>query len=1033
MLPITGKILTALLLLFMVTPSVGSTQAIQITARELSGGERYTSSIYLSVRQYLSVRVDQEGIDVIVALHGPDGKLLALVNRPIGAHGSEFLHENAEASGWYTIEVRAANRTAQTGRYSLLISEPRPAQASDELLIAAQRALREGRSLRASGDKVQIGGAVKVFDSAARNFKTAGNLVSAADALIEQGQTVLPLGDAKTAETCFEEARILYRQAGDRHGEALALFRIGVAKPEGWQDYFRQTLAIARSIGNRFLEAKALREVGYDTGISGNYTEGIVLVRSALEMQRALGYRYDEAEALLSLGWMLNDLGDLQEGTAEYLKAARIHSEDSNRRELANALLFVSDGWLLLGDAERARDAVTESLEIARNGGYRLVEILALLKFSDVCLRQNQPLDALRQLEVALPLAEQANYRVLRVLKGLGQVRLAMGQYSQALDFLNRALALYQKQGAISGRADVNFYIAQAYARQGEFDRAQVEYERTLTDFKQRDERLGVARTLIAQARLQARQNNFDAAGERNGAALTLLESLRQGLANYSARTTFFATLAEAYALQIDLLMRPAPSRERVKAGFTVSERARARALLEMVNEARLPDVGQAATAQLGELHAAQQRLNEAALQRIVASPGSGPTDARLRELADEVEAARTRLRTAQPRYAALTQPQPLDVAAVQRLLDPDSLLLEFALGEEHSYLWAITPDQVTSHQLPKRAAIETAARTLHRLLEADKPHQQQAATLSRMLLSPVAAQLPNRRLLIVADGALQLIPFAILPQPQAVSRASQPLLTSHEITHLPSASVLGVLRQAPTSRQPALQTVAIFADPVFSREDARVKPRLDLPPEMFSETVRGGGSLQRLSSSSAEADRIRELAPPGTVLIAKGFEADRAALLQANLAPYRIVHFATHGLVDDVHPALSSLVLSLVDETGRPRDGFLRLHEIYNLKLNAELVVLSACRTGIGKEYKGEGLLSLTRGFMYAGTPRVVASLWQVNSVATSELMKRFYQRMLRDGLRPAAALRAAQLEIREQWPSPYYWGAFVLQGEWR
>ena len=164
-------------------------------------------------------------------------------------------------------------------------------------------------------------------------------------------------------------------------------------------------------------------------------------------------------------------------------------------------------------------------------------------------------------------------------------------------------------------------------------------------------------------------------------------------------------------------------------------------------------------------------------------------------------------------------------------------------------------------------------------------------------------------------------------------------------------------------------------------------------------------------------------------------FRANRATATSDELSNYRIVHFATHGLLNSEHPELSGLVLSLVDEQGRPQDGFLRLHEIFNLRLPAELVVLSACQTGLGKEIKGEGLVGLTRGFMYAGAARVVASLWQVNDAATAELMKRFYHRMLKDGMRPAAALRAAQIEMwkKPQWQSPFYWGGFVLQGEWK
>jgi CHAT domain-containing protein len=183
------------------------------------------------------------------------------------------------------------------------------------------------------------------------------------------------------------------------------------------------------------------------------------------------------------------------------------------------------------------------------------------------------------------------------------------------------------------------------------------------------------------------------------------------------------------------------------------------------------------------------------------------------------------------------------------------------------------------------------------------------------------------------------------------------------------------------------------------------------------------------------EAERIAAFALRGELKQSLDFAANRAAATSDELSQYRFVHFATHGILDAERPELSALVLSLLDERGQPQDGFLRAHEIYNLNLPAELVVLSACETGLGKQVKGEGLVGLTRGFMYAGAPRVVVSLWNVNDRATSELMAKFYQKMLRGGQRPAAALRAAQVEMwrSSPWPSPYYWAAFVLQGEWK
>ncbi|HKP12408.1 MAG TPA: CHAT domain-containing protein, partial [Blastocatellia bacterium] len=186
---------------------------------------------------------------------------------------------------------------------------------------------------------------------------------------------------------------------------------------------------------------------------------------------------------------------------------------------------------------------------------------------------------------------------------------------------------------------------------------------------------------------------------------------------------------------------------------------------------------------------------------------------------------------------------------------------------------------------------------------------------------------------------------------------------------------------------------------------------------------------------SRREAEAIAEAAPAGQALKALDFDASRAMATGGELSRYRVVHFATHGLLNSEHPELSGVVLSLVDHDGRPQNGFLRLHEIYNLDLPAELVVLSACQTALGKEVRGEGLVGLTRGFMYAGAARVMASLWKVDDAATAELMRRMYTRLLRENLRPAAALRAAQVEMWKQprWQSPYYWAAFVLQGEYR
>ena len=289
-------------------------------------------------------------------------------------------------------------------------------------------------------------------------------------------------------------------------------------------------------------------------------------------------------------------------------------------------------------------------------------------------------------------------------------------------------------------------------------------------------------------------------------------------------------------------------------------------------------------------------------------------------------------------------------------------------------------------------------------------------------------------------------MPFAALPDP-ARPGESVPLIVNHEISILPSASALAILRRETAGRRPAAGAVAILADPVFETDDPRLRavrrpgrtsnlaPAAPAPDRVSATGGAASPRIARLAATRVEADAIAAAAGPGTSLVRLGFDASRATATSRNLAGYRIVHFATHGILDNVNPGMSGIMLSLFDSGGTPVDGYLRLHDIYDLDLPAELVVLSACSTALGGQVNGEGLVGIVRGFMYAGAKRVVASLWKVDDEATGELMRRFYEGMFREGRRQTDALRQAQLDVWRQrrWQAPFYWAAFTLQGEWR
>jgi CHAT domain-containing protein len=622
--------------------------------------------------------------------------------------------------------------------------------------------------------------------------------------------------------------------------------------------------------------------------------------------------------------------------------------------------------------------------------------------------------------------------------------------------------------------------MGKVYISSGEIQKALEKHDEALLIFRAIGERINEALTLLRIADVEQKRGNLTQARLTIERAISIVESVRTQLVSQELRTSFFASQQNFYQSYIDVLMqmhKQNPTAAFDATAFAVSERARARSLLELLIEARA-DIRQGVDSSLLERERSMRQLltAKASAQANLLNRNHTLTqaEAAAKEIASitaEYEELEAQIRSSSPRYAALTQPQPLNLSEIQQqVLDPDTLLLEYSLGENASYLFVVSNTSITSHQLPKRAEIEEATRRVYELLTAPQPrpvdtaairqarinearanYWPRAAALSRMLLGPAAQQLGVKRLLIVADGALQYLPFGALPVPdRRVSGSSRPpvaatpLIVEHEIVHLPSASTLAILRRELAGRKPAPKAVAVLADPVFSADDARVKLAASdhkvlasnqAPSELTRALSDVRGELTRLLMTRDEAQAILSVTPPNARLAALDFRASRATSTSDELSQYRIVHFATHGLLNSEHPKLSGLVLSLVDERGEPQDGFLQLHEIFNLRLPAELVVLSACQTGLGKEIKGEGLVGLTRGFMYAGAARVMASLWKVDDTATAELMKRFYRGMLKEGKRPAAALRAAQIEMwkRPPWQSPYYWGAFVLQGEWK
>jgi tetratricopeptide (TPR) repeat protein len=1047
--------------------------------RELSGDQSHSYRIAMAAGQYLHLVVDQRGIDVVVTLFAPDGERKSEVDSPNGTTGPETITEIADVTGTYRIEVRSLEKAAETGRYEIKIEELRAPTAEEKYLIAAG-AISEEAKLLEKGTLEARRKSIEKYQGALELYRRAGERNGEAETLHNIGEVYFSLGEMEKALEKYDEALPIKRAMDDRDGEAETLTSIGtvyLSLGDGQKalEKFNQALPIKRAIGNREGEAKNLNNIGNVYLSSGETQKALDKFNEVLPIIRAIGHRLGMSVTLNNIGVAYWELGEIQKALEKYTESLHIYREEGVLRGEAITLNNIGNAHLSMRESQKALDKFNEALPISRRIGDRRVEAATLTN--------------------------------------IGNVYMSSGEMEKALEKYNEALPINRAIGNRGQEALTLHRLGVTYNSLGESEKAFDKHKEAYSIAQELGDRRGEAATLLGMARVEQKRGNLAQARRTIEQAIGVIESLRADVVSQDLRASYLASQQEFYRFYLQVLMemhRQNPAGAFEAAALGVSERARARSLLELLTEARA-DIRQGVDSSLLERERSlQQRLaTKASAQTSLLNRRHTPAQAEAiaKEIAaitaeyDEVEA---QIRASSPRYAALTQPQPLNLSEIQRqVLDPDTLLLEYSLGEDASYLFVVSNTSITSHQLPKRSEIEEATRRVHELLTAPQPrpgdtastrqarirearasYWPQAAVLSRILLGPAAAQLSNKRLLIVADGALQYLPFGVLPVPERLggrgtggrgddlsprtaassprrpvsapstgrepspsprpSASPTPLIVEHEIVHLPSASTLAVLRRELAGRKPAPKDVAVLADPVFTADDARVKPSgRDLAARNARETSSNltraltdvRGELARLLMTREEAQAIFSLTPSNARLEALDFRASRATGTSDELSQYRIVHFATHGLLNSRHPKLSGLVLSLVDERGGPQDGFLQLHDIFNLRLSAELVVLSACQTGLGKEIKGEGLVGLTRGFMYAGAARVTASLWKVDDAATSELMKRFYQGMLQEGKRPAAALRAAQVEMwrRPQWQSPYYWGAFVLQGEWK
>jgi CHAT domain-containing protein len=941
--------------------------------KTIAKGEVQRFKLTLKANQFARLELQQKGIVVFLdVLEGSQNRIIR-ANRPLNHFSRKIVSVLAEREREYTVEITPLpNQPVHGNQYSIKILELRNSNPADQLQIKAEKAF-----LNISDGYVPLAEREEFFrnlEELVSTFEKTQDHWYQSLALIVLGRAYALHNNRKKGIEYYQRSLDLQqaKNVNEQGFESLALSSIGVAynfigEPQLALDYLHRSLTIEKSIGNKDRESDILNAIGNVYLETGSY-------------QKALFF-YQQAVSLINLpnARIRKNMGIAYAGLGEYDQAL-----DSFKLSMPN--LDLEKPTLLANNSVLHRVAWI----YARQGKLEKSKIF-----------YESVLKLYRELGV--------DHGAAIVLTGLGDVYQKLGNHEKALQVLREAIPLREKGRDQSGEALTRYLIAKVYTDQGKLDEALAEIDKTIQ----------------------------------------LTEGVRGKILGEESRIEYLSSVFDYYELQIEILFRlhqKNPNQRSDEKAFQVSEKVRARSIIELLNFSNA-DIKQGISAELQQKEQElQNRINELARvkteENSESRKGNEDYDGTLNKLFSEISEVRTEIRRQSPQYAALTQNlPPVDLEYLQdKILDPETLLLEYKLGKERSFVWAVTKKSFVMYELPKQEVIESKAKEFYSLITnrnfkpTETPLERQtrlketeeklpivAKELSQLILSPVEKESLKKRIVIVADGSLQYIPFA------ALKLGNKYLVENSEIINLPSATFLNELRKKEQVKEESKKLLAVLADPVFDKNDSRFSVSQN---SASSESV-----LPRLLFSRQEANAIASIVPKNELFLALDFKANKTNATSQTLSNYRIIHFATHGVLDSEHPELSGLIFSMLDQKGGPQNGFLRLHEIYNLRLPADLIVLSGCQTGLGKEVRGEGLIGLTRGFMYAGALRVAASLWQIDDSATAELMKYFYTALITEKRTPAEALRQAQLQMltQKRWQNPYFWAGFTIQGDWK
>jgi len=869
----------------------------------------------------------------------------------------------------------------------------------------------------------------------------------------------------------FNKALKMAHVLNDKNGEATCYRNIGsvyhfMSDFENALEYFEIALPIVNEIEDMSLKALVLWSMGASSYALGNLSISLDYYISAYQVAVELSDKRNQGRYLNSMGLVLWNLGKYSQALTNYEKALVIAKEINDKTTQSYCLGNMAIIYGILSEDSKALEYDHQALQIAREIGDQSEEGRLLGNIAVTYHELKNYEKALIHYQQALKLNREIGNKRDEVtfLGNLANLYYDMGYYESVNEYLQQALDLSRKINFKTGEANT-------LLKKGEINYILENYDTSLRSCQKaldignrmKDAQIiweahaGLAMVFEKQGKHLESISNYRLAIDK-------IEGMRTNLQTGEFKAGFLEKKLGVYEKLINFLVeldQQYPQKKYALQAFQINEKARARAFLDLLVESRsniksgidpkLKKKERDIFKQISDIQTGLQNAN-------LAEKKWEELTGELQKAENSLELIKREIRRTNDKYANLIYPQPYNLAQVRQILDNKTALLEFFLGEKNSFVWVITRDNSVLSKLPGRKELEKDVReylvTISKPVSLSNPlakHYVLGFQLYSKLFENLSGLFKDKsHLIIIPDDILYFLPFESLICQKVTSRESAKyLLQDYTISYAPSSSILCYLKNEKRKINKKRKQLLAFGDPYFDKTIEIAVVRGEEPEKitddstaMFAESeaeanlTRGlyekrGFTFKRLPYSGTEVSEIGNSFPDAEKVIYLGERAREEAVKDEDLSKYKYIHFATHGIIDQEIASRSGIVLTLDDDP--TEDGFLQMNEILNLNLDADLVTLSACQTGLGRLRKGEGIVGLTRAFIYAGTPSVVVSLWKINDRSTAKYMKGFYG-FLKKGNGTAESLRLSKLEMlkskRKLYQHPFYWAPFVVIG---